>query len=93
MFGLIDNQKENSQTRYEAMQTFVEGLYPQLPDLDRDDIVECCKERLRSAPILQDSTRSSFVIDIQKRRVDYMVGTRAWQTFSFENISEQVQLV
>ena len=93
MFGLIDNQTENSLTRYAAMRTFVEELYPQLPDLDRHTIIERCKDRLRTPPILQDSTRSSFVVDIQERRVDYIVGTNAWQTFCFEGVPEHAHSV
>ncbi len=86
VFGLIDNRRGNSGTRYEAMAAFVADLYPRLPDLDRETVIERCKNRLRTPSILQERTRSSFVVDIQERRVDYRVGSGPWQTFQFTDV-------
>ena len=86
VLGVVDNVAENSVARYARMTGFLEDLYPQLPDLDRETVIARCKAALREAPILNPNTRSSFVIDIQERRVDYKIGDGAWQTFRFSGV-------
>ena len=88
VFGLIDNCKGNSPVRFSKMESFVASLYPQLPDLDEETIIERCRDRLRTPPILQPSTRSSFVIDIRGRRVDCCVGNGPWRTFRFAEVAQ-----
>ena len=90
VFGLIDNHGENSGSRYNQMQTFLNPTYPQIKDLGRAEIIDRCKDLLRTPPILNDNTRSSFVIDIQERRIDYMVGNSPWQTFQFSDIPAMI---
>ena len=87
MFGLIDNQRGNSPRRYAEMDAFVGALFADLGDLDREAIIRRCRDRLRTPPILQERTRSSFVIDVVDRRVDYCVGGGSWQTFRFPTAS------
>ena len=87
VFRLIDNCRGNSPIRFSEMESFVANLHPQLPDLDDEAIMERCKERLRKPPSLQESTRSSFVIDIQGRRVDCCVGNGSWRTFRFDEVT------
>ena len=80
-FGVVQNVGENSAARYTQMKGSLENLYPQLPNLDRETVIARCKAILREPPILNPNTRSSFVIDIQERRVDYMIGDGDWETF------------
>jgi hypothetical protein len=84
VFGLIDNASEGSVVRYERMVEFLQELYAWFPTLDRDDVVERCRKLLRQEPILNGNTRSSFVIDVQEGRVDYVVGGGPWQVFWME---------
>jgi hypothetical protein len=81
VFGLVDNVTTSSQIRYERMVAFLQELYVWFPALDRDDVVERCRGELRREPILNGSTRSSLVIDVQERRVDYLVGDGPWKVF------------
>ena len=81
--GVVKNGTENSLMRYETMAGFLEELHSQLAELDREEIIARCRQVLRADPLLRDSTRSSFVIDVQERRVDYVVGRGSWQTFRF----------
>jgi len=83
VFGLIDNEGENSLTRLEAMTTFAEDIYNELPRLSEGEILDKCKERLRTGPILQDATRSSFILDIGKKTIHYMLGRGPWSSFTF----------
>lgn len=81
IFGLVENCGEHSRLRYCRMEGFLADLYPKLPELSREEIVERCRALLRDKPLLQDSTRSSFVIDIQNRRVDYMIEQGKWRRY------------
>ena len=83
LLGLVDNQTESSVRRYERMVDFLQDLFAWFPALDGDDIMERCRKILRREPLLNANTRSSFVVDIEERRVDYKVGEEAWQTFRF----------
>lgn len=83
VFGLIDNVREGSLRRHEAMAGFVEATCARLEDLNTEAVIARCRERLREPPILQPATRSSFVIDVASRRVDWLVGSGRWQTFRF----------
>jgi len=83
VFGLIDNRGESSLSRYDQMAAFLSDRCQRLADLDREDIIAQCKALLLTPPVLNPNTRSSFVIDIQDRRVDYRVGVAPWQTFRF----------
>ena len=84
VFGLVDNAGENSILRYERMVEFLQQLYAWFPTLDRDDVVERCRAVLRQPPLRNENTRSSFVIDVQERRVDYLVGDGGWKVFWME---------
>ena len=88
VFGVVQNVGENSAARYTQMKGFLEDLYPQLPDLDREAVIVRCKSVLRQEPILNTNTRSSFVIDIQERRVDYMIGDENWRTLRFADLAD-----
>ena len=88
VFGVVENVAENSVARYARMAGFLEDLYPQLSDLDRETGIARCKTVLRETPILNPNTRSSFVMDIQERRVDYKIGDGAWQTFRFTDLPD-----
>jgi len=81
IFGLIDNAGENSVRRYERMTEFLQNLWAWFPTLDQEDVIDRCRAVLRQPPILQESTRSSFVIDVQEKRVDYAVGGGPWKRF------------
>jgi len=83
IFGLMDNAQEGSIVRYEEMDKFVGGLHSEIEDLDNEEVIALCREVLRSPPILNSSTRSSFSICIELRRVDYMVGDGPWRVFQF----------
>jgi hypothetical protein len=83
ILGLLDNATQDSVRRYECMAEFLQELYAWGPVLDREAIIARCKAVLRQEPILNANTRSSFVIDIQERQVDYRVGNAPWKTFRF----------
>jgi hypothetical protein len=83
IFGLMDNAQENSIARFEEMYRFVGGLHSEIEDLDNEEVISRCREVLRSPPILNPHTRSSFSICIELRRVDYMVGDGSWGVFQF----------
>ena len=83
VFGLIENEGKNSLTRWEAMTAFAKDIYGELPHLSDGEILESCKARLRTGPILQDTTRSSFVMDIGKKTIHYMLGNGPWNSFAF----------
>lgn len=83
VFGLIDNARGGSQERYEAMAAFTEETFSGLGDLETEAVMGRCRDRLREPPILQDATRSSFVMDVGAKRVDWLVGSGQWQTFEF----------
>ena len=87
VFGLIDNKRGNSPLRFAEMDAFVGDLFAELRDLDSETIILRCQDRLRTPPILQERTRSSFVIDVADRRVDYCVGKGSWHTFRFPEAS------
>ena len=44
------------------------------------------REQLRTPPVFGPRVRSSFIIDIQERRVDYAVGDGPWRTFRVTDI-------
>ena len=48
-----------------------------------------CRAVLRQEPILNENTRSSFVVDVEVGRVDYLVGAMGgsgkWRTFWMED--------
>ena len=92
VFGLIDNQSENSLTRFGEMTSFVETLYQELQDLSDEEILRSCREHLRTDPILTQNTRSSFVINIHRKTVHYMLGTGSWKVFEFtdEHVPAQI---
>ncbi len=77
--GVLDNETEESRRRYERMVEFLQELYAWMPTLDGEDLIARCRAILRQEPILNENTRSSFVIDVEDRRVDYMVGSGRWQ--------------
>lgn len=87
VFGIVDNMdvaaKYRSGPRCDRMIAFLRDLFPEVPQMDRESIIDCCKSLLREPPILGEKTRSSFVIDVQQRRVDYMIGEGPWRTFQF----------
>jgi hypothetical protein len=83
IFGLIDNEVENSLTRHGVMTTFADNLYQELPALSDEEIVSRCQKRLRTRPLLTENTRSSLVMDIPNKRVHYMVGAGPWKKFEF----------
>ncbi len=85
VFGLVDNEGENSVLRYERMMEFLQELWAWFPTLDQDDVVTRCRKVLRQEPILNANTRSSFVIDVQEKRVDYLVGDGPWKVFWMES--------
>ena len=87
LFGLLDNATDDSVRRHERMTEFLQELYAWAPVLDREDILNRAKTVLRQEPILNDHTRSSFVIDIQAHQVDYKIGNSPWQTFCFNTTS------
>ena len=64
---------------------FLQELYAWLPTLDSEDVVARCRAVLRQEPILNENTRSSFVVDVAEGRVDYLVGAMGgsgkWRTF------------
>ena len=47
-----------------------------------------CKDRLREPRVLQDATRSSFVMDVGAKGVDWLVGSGQWQTFEFNETAK-----
>jgi len=49
--------------------------------LSDGEIIEQCKKRLRSEPILNKNTRSSFAIDVQNQRVDYKIEDKEWRVW------------
>ena len=77
VFGIVDNITDNSQKRYENMCYFLENLLRDLPS--EGEIIERCKQRLRSKPILNENTRSSFVVYVQDGRVDYKIEDKKWR--------------
>ena len=83
LFGLVDNATEDSERRYERMVEFLQELYAWFPTLDDEDVLQRCKRVLRQEPLLKEQTRSSFVIDVVDKRVEYLVGEGPWQTFRF----------
>ena len=85
-FGLLDNATEGSQMRRAKMLEFLRTLHPRIDGLQTDEILDACKPLLRSWPICHEATRSSFVILVQERRVEYMVGDGPWHTFAFEKV-------
>jgi hypothetical protein len=91
VFGLVDNKSEDSEKRYGEMVEFAKALYERLGDLAPEGAINKCKVRLRTAPVLQETTRSSFVITTADRRVDHMVGEKPWEIFSFPEAVETTQ--
>lgn len=89
VFGLVDNRREDSEERYREMLSFADGLYEELAQMDLETCIDRCRNRLRTPPLLKEKTRSSFVIDVVGRRVDFMVGERPWETFSFDGMASR----
>jgi hypothetical protein len=79
IFGIVDNASENSKNRYESMISFLKNLFQDFPS--EREMIEKCKKRLRSEPILNKNTRSSFVINVKEQRVDYKVEDRKWRVW------------
>ena len=88
VLGVVENVTESSIRRYDRMVDFLQELYAWLPTLDGEDAVARCRAILRQEPILNEYTRSSFVVDVAERRVDYLVGATGgggrWRTFWLE---------
>ena len=84
LLGVVDNATEDSVRRYERMVDFLQGLFAWLPTLDGEDVVARCRAVLRQEPLLNGNTRSSFVVDVEDGRVDYVVGEGRWQSFWME---------
>ncbi len=87
VFGLAEKKSEDSENRYDEMAEFSKALYDELDNLDLGDAIGKAKARLRTPPLLRESTRSSFVISVETKRVVHMVGKRPWQSFSFPKTS------
>jgi len=83
LFGLDDNATEDSVARHTRMQQFLKELFDDLPNLGLDEVVSRCKTVLRSRPILNENTRSSLVMDVSNRRVEYVVADGPWESFVF----------
>lgn len=84
VFGLRndwDNFEVSNIDRYEKMESFLKRLFTELPNLNREEIIRRCKNRLRTRPIFNKFTLSSMIMDIQKRRIEFKIGNRRWQTF------------
>jgi len=81
----IRNASEDSLMRQEAMERFLESLYRSAARLGPSEMVSRGISVLRSAPILNDQTRSSFVIDVVSREIRYILGSGSLQTFSFRS--------
>jgi len=79
IFGVVENAGENSKSRYENMSSFLGNLFQDF--LSDGEIIEQCKKRLRSEPILNKNTRSSFAIDVQNQRVDYKIEDKEWRVW------------
>jgi len=77
IFGIVDNTTDNSQKRYKSMCSFLEDLLRDLPP--EGEVIERCKQRLRSKPILNENTRSSFVVYVQDGRIDYKIEDKEWR--------------
>ena len=88
ILGLPARCNRSSLERHAAMTSFVDDIFPRLGDLDRDEVVNRCRRQLRTPPVFGPRVRSSFVIDIQERRVDYAVGDGPWRTFRFSGSCE-----
>ncbi len=69
------------------MAEFSRALYDELDNLDLGDAIRNAKARLRTPPLLRESTRSSFVFSVETKRVVHRVGERPWQSFSFPKTS------
>ncbi len=80
IFGLVKNYGERSGKRYEMMRGFLEGLYGDLDIITNEEVVQKCKKLLITEPILNDNTRSSFVIDIDRSQVYHNIRGREWKT-------------
>ena len=89
VLGVVDNETEGSVRRYERRVGFLQELYAWLPTLDSEDVVARCRAVLRQEPILNENTRSSFVVNVAEGRVDYLVGAMGgsgkWRTFWMED--------
>lgn len=86
-FGLRDdwdNYEVSNVERHEKMESFLKRLFPLAPSLDREEIISRCKKVLRTKPILNKFTLSSMVMDIQKRRIEFKIGDKSWQTFQLK---------
>lgn len=90
ILGLPAKCNKSSLERHAAMASFVDDIFPQLDDLDRDEVVKRCRQQLRTPPVFGPRVRSSFVIDIQELRVDYAVGAGPWRTFRFSDPPEGI---
>ena len=88
VLGVVENATESSIRRYERMVGFLQEFYTWLPTLDGEDAIARCRAVLREEPILNENTRSSFVVDVAEGRVDYLVGAMGgssrWRTFWLE---------
>lgn len=80
IFGLVKNYRERSGKRYEMMRSFLDELYRDLDATMNEEVVRRCKKLLMTEPILHNSTRSSFVIDVDKSQVYYNIRGQEWKT-------------
>jgi len=81
----IKNATEDSLMRQEAMERLLERLYRSAAELQPCEMASTGISVLRTAPILNDQTRSSFVIDVVSREIRYILGSGSVQAFSFRD--------
>ena len=86
LLGAADEATADRVVRYERMVEFLQELYAWFPALDSDDVVARCRTFLRQEPVLSPHTSTSLVMDVDDRRVHYMVGEEAWRVF---DVAEQ----
>ena len=76
----VEAHEEALSLRSERMYEGIEDLYAWFPILDNEDLVERCRALLRQEPVRREDTSLSVVMDMQERRVDWLVSGAQWQT-------------
>jgi hypothetical protein len=83
VFGLVNNEYESSQRRYSQMVAFLEGIEDKMARIGTPRLIDLGKRLLRTPPILNENTRSSFLIDLSNLAVHHLTGGERWRRMTF----------